>query len=292
MIVGETGFDEYDFNGVHKVIAYAPVPDTTWFIGLNAPKTEFFSSITLLLYIIAGVTLLFAFAAGFINVRIIKRMVVLPIKKLVDISDRLVLGDVDIQIEHTSADEIGALSESYQTMIDSIKAQVVCVEMMADGDFSEIINAMTITTSPLNQIHASTKIEKLPVIENYLNKKSVLNNQSHQSEDQEIPGFFMSWDKSVTSDGIISLTAPIFWDILSKQQVFMTYKVFKRLFDILGSLLFISALMAWRSSFLVIGYPIFSPDRIWHASKPSRPCRGVGFTASPVIKTTGSVGCQ
>lgn len=107
------------------------------------------------------------------------------------------------------------------------------------GDFSEIINAMTITSYPLSQNHASIKIEKLPVLENYLNKKGVLNNQSYKSEDQEIPGFFMSWDKSVSSDGIISLTAPIFWDILSKQQIFVTYKLFKRLFDILGSLFFI-----------------------------------------------------
>ncbi|SHH58371.1 methyl-accepting chemotaxis sensory transducer with Cache sensor [Sporobacter termitidis DSM 10068] len=136
MISGASGYGTYTYDGAGKVIAYAPIPDTQWSIGLTAPKAEFFSGISALLYLTAGITVLFIAISVTATILVIKRIVVRPIKKLVDVSDRLALGDVDVNIEITSHDEIGALSTSFQQMIDTIRTQVRGVEEVAAGDLT------------------------------------------------------------------------------------------------------------------------------------------------------------
>ncbi|SHI07003.1 HAMP domain-containing protein [Sporobacter termitidis DSM 10068] len=136
LIGGQKGYDEYDFNDVAKVASGAPISGTTWSIILTAPKTEYFSDLTTILYMIIGVTVLILLVGAFTSILIVRRMVVKPIKGLVTVSDRLALGAVDVSIESKSHDEIGALSSSFQTMIDTIRAQVSGVERIAAGDLA------------------------------------------------------------------------------------------------------------------------------------------------------------
>ncbi|MFH1198029.1 MAG: methyl-accepting chemotaxis protein [bacterium] len=59
-----------------------------------------------------------------------------PIKKLTDISNKLSLGDVDVKIESTNKDEIGALEESFVSIVDSIKEQSDIAGFISTGDLS------------------------------------------------------------------------------------------------------------------------------------------------------------
>lgn len=67
---------------------------------------------------------------------IISRNISGRIKVLVDTSDRLALGDIEVNIEADSKDEIGDLLKSFRKMIENIRDQALAVEKVADGDLT------------------------------------------------------------------------------------------------------------------------------------------------------------
>lgn len=72
---------------------------------------------------------------------LIANSIVKPIHMLVDMADKLALGDVNVNVEHTSRDEIGDLVESFKKMIASIRDQALAAEKIADADLTEDIVA-------------------------------------------------------------------------------------------------------------------------------------------------------
>jgi methyl-accepting chemotaxis protein len=136
MVNGESGYGEYDYGGVGKVVAFAPIPGTEWSIALAAPKTEFFKDLGVLGLIIIGVTVAFILFSTFAVIVILKSYVSRPVKRLVEVSDALALGDVDVDIESGSKDEIGMLMASFRKMIESIRTQSLAVDQIAAGDLT------------------------------------------------------------------------------------------------------------------------------------------------------------
>lgn len=67
---------------------------------------------------------------------IISRIISRPINNLVEIADRLALGDIDVTIEDKYNDETGKLAKSFKALVDAIKEQTRLAERMAEGDFS------------------------------------------------------------------------------------------------------------------------------------------------------------
>lgn len=62
-----------------------------------------------------------------------------PIKKLTETADRLALGDVSVDVEAKSKDEIGQLMNSFSKMIENIREQAQAAEKIASGDMSVIL---------------------------------------------------------------------------------------------------------------------------------------------------------
>ncbi|SHI07125.1 Methyl-accepting chemotaxis protein [Sporobacter termitidis DSM 10068] len=89
-----------------------------------------------LLYVNIAVIAVIIVASMLVIWLLVRRIVSRPIKALMDASDRLALGDIDVSIEAASQDEIGALSSSLRTMIESIAAQVHGVEQISAGDLT------------------------------------------------------------------------------------------------------------------------------------------------------------
>src|SRR5690606_34175989 len=63
-----------------------------------------------------------------------------PVRKLSEAADRLAEGDVKVNVETTSRDEIGELMQSFGRMIASIREQAAAVERIADGDLTVQVN--------------------------------------------------------------------------------------------------------------------------------------------------------
>jgi methyl-accepting chemotaxis protein len=59
-----------------------------------------------------------------------------PIKKLVTISDKLAAGDIDVEVNSESKDEVGNLTKSFCFMIANIKNQAATVDQLSEGDLN------------------------------------------------------------------------------------------------------------------------------------------------------------
>ncbi|MDL2253510.1 methyl-accepting chemotaxis protein [Ruminococcaceae bacterium OttesenSCG-928-I18] len=80
-----------------------------------------------------------AVVAVIISQVIIKKMIGRPLKQLRKASGQIAVGDLDIDLNISSGDEIGQLAESFRNMVDSTHHQVELLEEIAEGDLSTTI---------------------------------------------------------------------------------------------------------------------------------------------------------
>jgi len=139
MGVGQTGMLSYTLNGETKIGATAPIPGTNWTLVIAQYESDVLvpmhhlRNITLLVSLL--VLLLGGAAAWYLAKRISK-----PIVELTALADQMALGDVDLEIAATTEDEIGALMDSFATIIENRKAQADAAQRLSEGDFAvEII---------------------------------------------------------------------------------------------------------------------------------------------------------
>lgn len=83
-----------------------------------------------LLFIIAGIALLFGIYIACFLAKSIRN----PLQSLVDATDRLAAGDVNVSIEVDSEDEMGALSKSFKLMVENMREIAFAAEKVAEGD--------------------------------------------------------------------------------------------------------------------------------------------------------------
>lgn len=97
----------------------------------NSART---SSIIMIIVIAGGVII--AIGLGVFISNIISR----PIKKMVEAADKLAVGDINVNVEANTKDEIGSLAESFVRMIENIREQARSAEKIAAGDLTFKIN--------------------------------------------------------------------------------------------------------------------------------------------------------
>jgi methyl-accepting chemotaxis protein len=97
-------------------------------------ELAFQSSITMIIVIVIGI--LIAIVLGVVISSIISN----PIKKLVKAADQLAVGDIEVNLESNTKDEVGRLMESFDRMTASIREQALSAEKIADGDLTVNIN--------------------------------------------------------------------------------------------------------------------------------------------------------
>lgn len=62
-----------------------------------------------------------------------------PINKIADIGKKLSLGDIDVEINYESANEIGILSDAFRSLITATKEQAEVIQKIAEGDLTATI---------------------------------------------------------------------------------------------------------------------------------------------------------
>ena len=83
-----------------------------------------------LLFIIALIALALGVSTALFLTRSIRR----PLQELVEATDKLALGDVNVSVETGAADEIGLLAHSFMGMVDNIRSSAMAAEKVAKGD--------------------------------------------------------------------------------------------------------------------------------------------------------------
>lgn len=139
---GTEGIMSYKFDGSKKYGCVMAAGDTGYIVISNMASGEYFSDIILVLGILMGV-----FVVGMIAIVLAMKktavQIVKPIIQLNETAQKLAAGDLDVEIEVTTEDEIGELGHSitatvmrlkeYINYIDEISA---VLDRMADGKLS------------------------------------------------------------------------------------------------------------------------------------------------------------
>ncbi|MDR2132950.1 MAG: methyl-accepting chemotaxis protein [Clostridiales Family XIII bacterium] len=71
---------------------------------------------------------------------IIAKLIATPTLRLVEAASSIAKGDIDVNVDATSKDEIGSLAEAFRNMIEAIKAQAGILALIADGDYRSSIS--------------------------------------------------------------------------------------------------------------------------------------------------------
>lgn len=134
MVAGESDYGSYYFEGLDRLISYAPVPGMDWSVALSAPEGYIFQDIITLRHQLVLTTLIFI-TVGIIGAfLLIQNLVSKPVRNLVVAAERLAEGDVEARLDVKGNDEIGTLGRVFQNMIASIREQARAAEKISTGD--------------------------------------------------------------------------------------------------------------------------------------------------------------
>lgn len=103
---------------------------------------------------------------------IITKGIVNPINNLVEVSDELAIGNVNVNVDTSSNDEIGKLMKAFGRMIENIRSQALTAQSIAEGD-------LTINVEPRSE----KDILGIKLAEMVANNNSILSNISVASEE-------------------------------------------------------------------------------------------------------------
>lgn len=98
----------------------------------NVAADKIASTATLAMIIVIAVGMLLAIALGVFIARIISN----PVKQMAEIANKLAVGDIDVDVDVATKDEIGVLAQAFRGMIANTQAQAHAAERIAEGDLT------------------------------------------------------------------------------------------------------------------------------------------------------------
>ncbi len=146
MLEGKTGYGEYEFQGVKKIMGYAPITNGNWSIGLEINKDEALSGIHDLLYRFILISFIFV-TASLIIIYLVSRQMSMPLEYLTGICHRMSQGDFSADVNEKykkKKDETGRLALAFQAITNSTK------QLLSEN--SEISKKISASSQKLDQM--------------------------------------------------------------------------------------------------------------------------------------------
>lgn len=142
MTTRQQGSGSYTYNGVKKLVSFAPVPDTDWIVAFGIEEREVLAERNVqrnVIIVACAISVLIgALITFFVSSSIAK-----PIRKITSVAQQIAQGNFDVSLSVNSKDEIGQLSSAfndtirqlvnYQEYIDEISSALASV---AQGDLT------------------------------------------------------------------------------------------------------------------------------------------------------------
>lgn len=124
MIKGETGLARYEYGGVDKLVAFAPVPGTKWSLAITVPTDELTGQVRALTMISIGTIVVVLLLAG-LFIAWYARRIAGPIQRLEEAAQRIAAGDITTtKLDINSDDEIGRLGQSFEQMGGNLRSLI------------------------------------------------------------------------------------------------------------------------------------------------------------------------
>lgn len=136
MIGKKAGKESIRFEGSRKYVAYTPITGPeNWVLAMVADEDEMLASYHngILLSIL---TLLLLIAGAAVFAFVIARSIGEPVRKIAETADKIAMGDLDVNVDIKSKNEIGQLAKSFTNLIASTREQAAVVERVADTDLT------------------------------------------------------------------------------------------------------------------------------------------------------------
>lgn len=130
----EDGISTFKLSGATYQIAYSPITALKWSVGIAIPQNETLSAIYSLILTNIIFSLVAIVLGSVLCLYVAKRLISNPINKLRAVADTIALGDVEVEFEQASNDEIGDLLNSFTVMVDNIREQSEYAKKIADGN--------------------------------------------------------------------------------------------------------------------------------------------------------------
>lgn len=146
MITRMVGSGTYTYDGVKKIVGYAPITDTPWIVAYGLEETEALTDVRALGQML-WVFVLVAAVIGAVITFIVSTGIASPIKKVTFAAQEIADGNFDVTLTVKSKDEVGQLAQAfnltlnrlvnYQGYIDEISH---ALSLMAQGDLRISLN--------------------------------------------------------------------------------------------------------------------------------------------------------
>jgi len=124
----------------HIMVVFVPIPDsngrTVGMLGVTMKANDVISEANQLMYLLISIAVVGILALLIVSRLLIHKIVIKPLKNIVLVSNSLAAGDVSVNVDRDSEDEIGQLALAFQEMIVHIREQANAAEKIAAGDLS------------------------------------------------------------------------------------------------------------------------------------------------------------
>lgn len=126
----KTEFTQYSFNGIKQYGYVSMVGATNWNVTSMLPAREFNKTVNQLGAFVAVIFIVGIIAIAVI-VRIIARNMVRPLKELTNAASRIAEGDLEVDVQADTNDEIGALGDAIRNTVLRLKDYIKYIDEIA-----------------------------------------------------------------------------------------------------------------------------------------------------------------
>lgn len=126
MVKGEQGVSQYTFKGVDKYVAYAPIPGTTWSLGVTVPKQDVLQKLDTLLWASVGIAVIVFILSVCLSLYITSS-ITRPLNAMKLMLQDIAQGEGDLtkRLDARSNDELGEVSRCFNTFVDKLQGIII-----------------------------------------------------------------------------------------------------------------------------------------------------------------------
>ncbi len=197
MSAGETGTGTYEYGGVRKMMAYAPIPNSRWSIAVYVASAELLKFIPVMirtLLIAAGVLMILSAVGSFIFAGRFSKPLVLAAQQIRKMSEGDFVALNDIAKYDRRRDEVGVFAAAMKRMFLSIRDIAGSI-----GDISEQVSSGAQQISSTSQQVSAGASEQAASTEEMSSTMEQMASNIRQSADNAIKTGSMA--KKTSEDG-------------------------------------------------------------------------------------------